>query len=53
MRFLTTFQLSDFSDTIVSLLAAFILGTLIGAERQYRQRTAGLRHATWSVRTVE
>ena len=43
MRFLTTFQLSDFSDTIISLLTAFILGTLIGAERQYRQRTAGLR----------
>jgi putative Mg2+ transporter-C (MgtC) family protein len=43
MRFLTTFQLWDFSDTIISLLTAFILGTLIGAERQYRQRTAGLR----------
>ena len=28
---------------LVSLTAAFILGTLIGAERQYRQRTAGLR----------
>lgn len=35
MRFLTTFQLWDFSDTIISLLTAFILGTLIGAERQY------------------
>ncbi|MEW6449521.1 MgtC/SapB family protein [Leptospira sp. severe_002] len=43
MRFLTTFQLYDFIDTIVSLLTAFVLGTLIGAERQYRQRTAGLR----------
>jgi putative Mg2+ transporter-C (MgtC) family protein len=43
MRFLQTFQLADFADTIISLLAAFILGTLIGAERQYRQRTAGLR----------
>jgi putative Mg2+ transporter-C (MgtC) family protein len=43
MRFLTTFQLYDFFDTLVSLTAAFILGTLIGAERQYRQRTAGLR----------
>lgn len=43
MRFLTTFQPWDFSDTIISLLTAFILGTLIGAERQYRQRTAGLR----------
>jgi putative Mg2+ transporter-C (MgtC) family protein len=43
MRFLTTFQFWDFSDTLISLLTAFILGTLIGAERQYRQRTAGLR----------
>ena len=43
MRFLTTFQLHDFIDTLVSLTAAFVLGTLIGAERQYRQRTAGLR----------
>jgi putative Mg2+ transporter-C (MgtC) family protein len=43
MRFLTTFQIHDFLDTLVSLTAAFVLGTLIGAERQYRQRTAGLR----------
>lgn len=43
MRFLTTFQLADFADTLISLLTAFVLGTLIGAERQYRQRTAGLR----------
>src|SRR6478735_7081092 len=43
MRFLTTFQLTDFADTLVSLFTAFVLGTLIGAERQYRQRTAGLR----------
>lgn len=31
------------TDTTVSLVAAFILGGLIGYERQYRQRTAGLR----------
>ena len=43
MRFLTTFQLYDFLDTLVSLATAFVLGALIGAERQYRQRTAGLR----------
>ena len=43
MRFLTTFQLADFIDTLVSLVTAFVFGTLIGAERQYRQRTAGLR----------
>ena len=43
MRFIQTFQLYDFLDTLVSLLTAFVLGTLIGAERQYRQRSAGLR----------
>lgn len=30
-------------NSAISLLVAFGLGTLIGAERQYRQRTAGLR----------
>src|SRR6476661_10203239 len=43
MKFLTTFQTADFLDTLVSLAVAFVLGTLIGAERQYRQRSAGLR----------
>jgi putative Mg2+ transporter-C (MgtC) family protein len=32
-----------FARTIASLATAFILATLIGAERQWRQRTAGLR----------
>lgn len=43
MQFMAAFQLAGFLDTVVSLGAAFVLGTLIGAERQYRQRTAGLR----------
>ncbi|WP_293799870.1 MgtC/SapB family protein [uncultured Bosea sp.] len=43
MRFVQTFELVPFLDTCISLLAAFVLGALIGAERQYRQRTAGLR----------
>jgi len=30
-------------DTAISLAAAFVLGGMIGYERQYRQRTAGLR----------
>ncbi|MEO8013648.1 MAG: MgtC/SapB family protein [Polaromonas sp.] len=34
---------SSLFDTLVSLTAAFVLGGLIGLERQYRQRTAGLR----------
>src|SRR3981189_1315228 len=43
MRFLETFQTADFIDTLVSLSAAFVLGTLIGAERHARLRGAGLR----------
>ena len=43
MRFLQTFQTADFIDTLISLGVAFVLGTLIGAERQYRLRSAGLR----------
>src|SRR3984885_5958673 len=43
MQFIKTFQLYDFLDTLISLFVAFVFGTLIGAERQYRQRTAGLR----------
>jgi putative Mg2+ transporter-C (MgtC) family protein len=43
VQFIDTFQLHDFLDTLVSLFVAFVLGTLIGAERQYRQRSAGLR----------
>ena len=36
-------RLDTLIDTSVSLLAAFVLGGLIGYERQFRQRTAGLR----------
>lgn len=36
-------HVSGLIDTTISLLAAFILGGLIGYERQFRQRTAGLR----------
>lgn len=43
MKFIQTFQAFDFLDTLVSLSVAFVLGTLIGAERQYRHRSAGLR----------
>ena len=43
MAFLHSFQINDFLDSLVSLAAAFVLGTLIGAERQYRQRGGGLR----------
>ncbi len=43
MAFLHSFTVPDFLDSLVSLLAAFVLGTLIGAERQYRQRGGGLR----------
>jgi putative Mg2+ transporter-C (MgtC) family protein len=43
MQFLQTFQLYDFLDTVVSLFVAFVFGTVTSAERQYRQRSAGLR----------
>lgn len=43
MRFMMTFHLADFFDTLVSLTTAFVFGALIGAERQFRLRTAGLR----------
>jgi putative Mg2+ transporter-C (MgtC) family protein len=36
-------NLASLLDTLISLSFAFLLGSLIGFERQYRQRTAGLR----------
>src|SRR5262245_19877463 len=43
MAMLHAFSAGDFLDSMVSLMTAFLLGTLIGAERQYRQRSGGLR----------
>jgi putative Mg2+ transporter-C (MgtC) family protein len=43
MAFLHSLSISDFLDSLVSLLSAFVLGVFIGAERQYRQRGGGLR----------
>lgn len=43
MRFIEHFNLLAFLDTLISVSAAFILGGMIGFERQFRQRTAGLR----------
>jgi putative Mg2+ transporter-C (MgtC) family protein len=43
MSALSAFSWSEFLDSLISLLGAFVLGTLIGAERQYRQRSGGLR----------
>src|ERR1700722_18541145 len=40
---LAWFLNSPFAHTIAGLGTAFVLATLIGAERQWRQRTAGLR----------
>jgi len=40
---LRSLNLTDFIDSLISLFSAFVLGTLIGAERQYRQRQGGLR----------
>lgn len=46
MGFIEAFDLLPVLDSAVSLLVAFILGTLIGIERQYKQRSAGLRTNT-------
>jgi putative Mg2+ transporter-C (MgtC) family protein len=46
LRFLETFALGPTIDSAFSLFVAFILGTLVGAEREYRQRSAGLRTNT-------
>ena len=43
MRFLTTFDADALVNSAVCLTVAFVFGTPIGAERQYRQRSAGLR----------
>src|SRR5690625_3223068 len=37
------FLFLDFINTFISLLAAFILGSLIGIEREFRRQVAGLR----------
>ncbi len=43
LQFMQHFSVSNTIDTLISLFTAFVLGGLIGFERQYRQRTAGLR----------
>ncbi len=43
MRFIESFNLLALANSAICLGAAFLFGTLIGAERQYRQRSAGLR----------
>ena len=43
MAILHSISASEFFDSLVSLFTAFVLGTVIGAERQYRQRSGGLR----------
>ena len=43
MEFIHNINYASLTDTAISLGAAFLFGGLIGLERQYRQRTAGLR----------
>jgi len=43
LAFLDNLQFIPILDSTLSLIIAFICGTAIGAERQYRQRSAGLR----------
>ena len=46
MHVINNFELHGMLDIFLSLLFAFIFGTMIGLERQIRQRTAGLRTNT-------
>lgn len=46
MESLNNLNLHSLLDTVVSLTTAFVLGGVIGFERQMRQRTAGLRTNT-------
>ncbi|MDC8449752.1 MAG: MgtC/SapB family protein [Nitrospira sp.] len=43
MEAIHNINLTSLVDTLLSLISAFVLGGLVGFERQYRQRTAGLR----------
>lgn len=43
MEIVNNINLASLADTTISLAVAFVLGGIIGLERQYRQRTAGLR----------
>src|SRR5262249_15645654 len=43
MAAIQAFNALEFINSVASLALAFLLGMLIGSERQYRQRTAGLR----------
>lgn len=43
MTALEHLDLASLPNTLLALTTAFVLGALIGFERQYRQRTAGLR----------
>ena len=46
MDALNNFNLHSLLNTVISLFTAFVLGSMIGLERQVRQRTAGLRTNT-------
>lgn len=43
MKNFENMQFLPLANTLVSLLTAFVLGSIVGFERQFRQRTAGLR----------
>ncbi len=43
MKNFENIQFLTLANTLVSLLTAFVLGSVVGFERQFRQRTAGLR----------
>ncbi|BEV72675.1 MULTISPECIES: MgtC/SapB family protein [unclassified Paludibacterium] len=46
MSLMPHFGEAEFCKSLISLITAFVMGTAIGYERQFRQRTAGLRTNT-------
>lgn len=46
MGFVRAFELMPVLDSLTSLVVAFVLGTLIGVDRRFKQRSAGLRTNT-------
>ncbi|WP_028769639.1 MgtC/SapB family protein [Silanimonas lenta] len=56
MHLVEHFSLAASANTLTSLVMAFVLGTAIGLERQYRQRTAveaELERSSYPIRDLD
>ena len=47
MKNFENIQLLTLANTLVSLLSAFVLGSIVGFERQFRQRTRACAPTRW------